>query len=166
MNITDFLSPADAIVERRGLNKVQLLNGLAKRAAASLQISPALVADAILKREALGSTGMGGGVAIPHARLRDLKKPFGIIARLSKPIDFEAVDGRAVDIVFLLLAPAAPESGQLNALACIARKLMNAEVVSDLRRAIDSAALYQGVTTGRPGSASESLGTTSSSQSE
>ena len=144
MNITDFLSPADAIVERRGLNKVQLLNGLAKRAA----------------------KGQDGGVAIPHARLRDLKKPFGIIARLSKPIDFEAVDGRAVDIVFLLLAPAAPESGQLNALACIARKLMNAEVVSDLRRAIDSAALYQGVTTGRPGSASESLGTTSSSQSE
>jgi PTS system nitrogen regulatory IIA component len=166
MNITDFLSPADAIVEHRVLDKIQLLNELVMRAAASLQISPALVADAILKREALGSTGMGGGVAIPHARFRDLQKPFGILTRLSKPIDFEAIDGRPVDIVFLLLAPTAPESDQLNALACIARKLMNAEVISDLRQAIDGAALYQGVTAGRVGSASESPSATSSSQSE
>jgi len=119
MNINDFLSPNDAMVETRVLDKVQLLEELSRRAAARLQLAPDLVADAILKREELGSTGMGSGVAIPHARFRDLRKPFGLLARLRKPIDFDSVDGRPVDIVFLLLAPVAPESDQLNALACV-----------------------------------------------
>jgi PTS system nitrogen regulatory IIA component len=103
MKINDFLSPNDAMVETRVLDKVQLLEELSRRAAASLRLAPDLVANAILKREELGSTGMGSGVAIPHARFPDLRKPFGLLARLRKPIDFEAVDGRPVDIVFLLL---------------------------------------------------------------
>jgi PTS system nitrogen regulatory IIA component len=148
MKINDFLSPNDAMVETRVLDKVQLLEELSRRAAASLRLAPDLVANAILKREELGSTGMGSGVAIPHARFRDLRKPFGLLARLRKPIDFEAVDGRPVDIVFLLLAPVAPESDQLNALACVARKLRNPDIVSDLRKAKDGSALYQAIANG------------------
>ena len=145
MNINDFLSPNDAMVETRVLDKVQLLEELSRRAAASLRLAPDLVANAVLKREELGSTGMGSGVAIPHARFRDLRKPFGLLARLRKPIDFEAVDGRPVDIVFMLLAPVAPESDQLNALACVARKLRNPDIVSDLRKAKHGPALYQAI---------------------
>jgi PTS system nitrogen regulatory IIA component len=145
MNIDDFLSSADAMIEPRTLDKLQLLRELSAQAAASLRLDPGLVADAILKRENLGSTGMGGGVAIPHARFPDLKKPYGILVRLKKPIDFEAVDGRPVDIVFLLLAPVAPESDQLNALACVARKLRNPDIVSDLRKAKHGPALYQAI---------------------
>ncbi len=85
-------------------------------------------------------------MAIPHARFTELKKPFGILARLRKPIDFDAVDGRPVDIVFLLLAPTAPEGDQLNALACIARKLRDPRVVSDLRRAKDGGAMFHALT--------------------
>ena len=143
MNIVDFLSSADAMVESRTLDKVQLLRELSARAAASLQLDPGLVVNAILKRESLGSTGMGSGVAIPHARFRDLKKSHGILVRLRKPIDFDAIDGHPVDIVFLLITPVAPESDQLKALACIARKLRNPEVILDLRQAKDGAAVYE-----------------------
>lgn len=148
MKINDFLSPNDAMVETRVLDKVQLLGELSRRAAASLQLAPELVANAILKREELGSTGMGSGVAIPHARFRDLRKPFGLLARLRKPIDFEAVDGRPVDIVFLVVAP---ESDPLNALACVARKLRDPQVMADLRKAKDNAAVYAAVSAERPG---------------
>jgi PTS system nitrogen regulatory IIA component len=147
MNIEDLLSPADALVEPRTLDKLQLLKELSARAAAGRQLEARLVADAILKREDLGSTGVGGGVAIPHARFRDLQKSFGVLVRLKKPIDFDAVDGRPVDIVFLLIAP---ESGQLNALACIARNLRDAKVVADLRQAKNGAAVYQAIAAGAP----------------
>lgn len=148
MNIVEFLSPADVIVEDRALDKVQLLKELSRRAAANLHLSSARVADAILKREKLGSTGIGGGVAIPHGSLRDLKKPFGILVRLKKPIDFAAVDDLPVDIVFLLLAPATPQGDQLNALACMSRTLRNTGVVSEVRRANDSAAVFDAVILG------------------
>ena len=145
MNIADFLSPTDTMVERRTLDKVQLLKELAIRAAANCQLAAGLVADAILKREDLGSTGMGGGIAIPHARFPELTRPSGVLVRLKKPIDFDAVDGRPVDIVFLLVAP---DSGQLNALACIARGLRDPDVASDLRQAKDGAALYRAIVAG------------------
>jgi PTS system nitrogen regulatory IIA component len=77
----------------------------------------------LLKREELGSTGIGGGIAIPHARLPDLQRPHGLLAKLKQPIDFDAIDGQAVDIVFTLLLPAAAESGNLGALALAARTL-------------------------------------------
>jgi PTS system nitrogen regulatory IIA component len=96
-----------------------------------------------LKREALGSTGTGAGIAIPHARLEGIARPFGILVRLAKPIDFEAIDGQPVDLVFLLLLPAEPQGDQLNALACAARMLRDAQILRDLRRAADDAALYR-----------------------
>ena len=106
-----------------------------------------MIYRAIIGRERLGSTGMGGGVAIPHARIPDLKEPFGVLVRLTNPIDFDAVDSQPVDIVFMLLTPPAPEGDQLNALACVARKLTNPGVVSHLRQAADDLAMYEAVAT-------------------
>jgi nitrogen PTS system EIIA component len=95
-----------------------------------------------LQREELGSTGTGGGIALPHARLAGVKKPFALLARLAKAIDFDAIDGRPVDVVCLLLLPTNSQGEQLNALACAARALRDPGAVRNVRRAADAAALY------------------------
>ena len=143
MDIKDFLSPADVFLDVRAADKARLLQDISKRAAATLELDAALVADAILKREALGSTGVGGGVAIPHARIAEMRRPFGIMVRLRKPIDFDAVDGAPVDVVFTLLLPATPAGEQLNALAAVSRKLRKREIMSGLRRANDASEMYR-----------------------
>jgi nitrogen PTS system EIIA component len=97
----------------------------------------------LLQREQLGSTGTGGGIALPHARLVGVDKPFGMLVRLAKPIDFDAIDGKPVDIAFLLLLPAGAQGEQLNALASVARKLRDAEVLRTVRGARDGNALYE-----------------------
>lgn len=142
MEITDFLSPTEVIVNAAAPNKNRLLTDLCNRAASTLKLDPDRITGDILKRESLGSTGMGGGVAIPHARLSDLKKPFGALARLRSPIDFDAIDRQPVDIVFLLLLPTGAAGEQLNILALVARRLRDADVVRDARRAPDAAALF------------------------
>jgi PTS system nitrogen regulatory IIA component len=102
-----------------------------------------LVRGEILKREQLGCTGIGGGIAIAHARLQNLKKPFGSLVRLRKPIDYDAIDGDPVDIVFLLLLPAGPAGDQLNALASTARKLRDRDTLARVRGAPDAHAMYE-----------------------
>jgi PTS system nitrogen regulatory IIA component len=146
----------------RASDKKRLLHDLAQRAATMLGLPAEEVSTALLKREELGSTGTGGGVAIPHARLPSVARPFGLLARLERAIDFDAIDGKKVDIVFLLLLPAAapkdqrreqgrePRGGDLNALACAARALRDPDVVANVRRAGDNAALYRAVTQAAP----------------
>ena len=146
MNIKEFLSPGDTLIDVRASNKTRLLQDLAHRAAASLDVPPDRIAAEILKREELGSTGTGGGVAIPHARIQELNKPFGIFARLNRPIDFQAIDARPVDLVFLLLLPANPVGEQLKALASVARKLRDPVSLRGLRSAPDSVSLYNVMT--------------------
>jgi len=143
MNITDFLSPQHAIVDLRATDKAQLLHDLTRRAAAALGLPADQISDALLKREALGSTGTGGGIAIPHARLPGLSKPFGMLVRLVKAIEFDAIDGRPVDLVCLLLLPTNAQGEQLNALACAARTLREPGAVRAIRQAVDAAALYR-----------------------
>ncbi len=135
MTISDFLAPTDVVCDVRTANKQQLLQELSKKAASNLGLQPDYVASELLKREGLGSTGMGRGVAIPHARLPIVKKPYGVMARLKPAIDFEAIDGQLVDLVFLLLLPAPPEADQLVALASVARKFKTDELLNQLRRA-------------------------------
>ena len=142
MKITDYLSPANAIVETRSLDKAQLLGELYERAARELGLDPRPVISAIAAREALGSTGVGGGIAIPHARLPWLERRFGLLARLKRPIDFDAIDGAPVDLVFLLLSSDKPEDEQLSALACAARALRDPEILARLRQARTGAELY------------------------
>jgi PTS system nitrogen regulatory IIA component len=146
MDIKDFLQAADAIIDMPASGKAQLLRELANRAAKALGVSTDLVCSELMKRESLGSTGTGGGVAIPHARLPELKKPFGILVRLRQPIDFEAIDAQPVDIVFLLLLPDRPAGEQLNVLAGVARKLRIPATLRALRSAHDPAAFYRVIT--------------------
>jgi PTS system nitrogen regulatory IIA component len=143
MDIKDFLSAKDIIVDVRASDKAGLLQELSRQAAASFNLPADVISGDILKRENLGSTGMGNGVAIPHARIPDLKKPFGILARLKKPIDFDAVDSQPVDLVFFLLLPVASSGEQLSALACVARKFREPATIRHLRRATDAAELYR-----------------------
>jgi PTS system nitrogen regulatory IIA component len=143
MNIGDFLTVNDAISEIRARDKTSLLRELCGRAAATLELDAVTLVGEILKREDLGSTGVGGGVAIPHARVQGLNAPFGILARLQRPLDFNAIDGQPVDIVFLLLLPAAPAGEQLNALASVARRLRDPDAVRAMRSAPDSATMYR-----------------------
>src|SRR5262252_10486413 len=150
MEIKDFLLPTDALIKVRAPDKIRLLQELAARAAVALHVPADRISAELLKREHLGSTGTGGGVAIPHARIPGLKKPFGTLVRLKHAIDFDAIDGKPVDIVFLLLLPA--QSGDpLNALACAARKLRDPEAVQRLRSAVDDEELYRAIEWG-PGS--------------
>jgi PTS system nitrogen regulatory IIA component len=142
MRIADLLTP-DSVIELKASDKRSVVVELARRAAASLGLDADNVAAALLAREALGSTGMGEGFALPHARLGEVKRPFGVFARLRKPVDFAAVDGRPVDLVFLLLLPAASEGGQLSALACVARQLRHARTARRLREASHRDAMFQ-----------------------
>jgi PTS system nitrogen regulatory IIA component len=145
MEISDFLAPSDVFVGIRTSDKTRLLEDLCRRAASILKIDAEKVTDDILKREELGSTGMGSGVAIPHARLADVKKPFGLFARLKSAIEFDAIDRHPVDLVFLLLLPTAPAGEQLNVLALVARTLRDADTARNARRAADPTGLYAAV---------------------
>jgi PTS system nitrogen regulatory IIA component len=145
MKIPDLLSPADVMIDVRTSDKNRLLRELAAKAASSLNLHVDQVAPLLLKREDLGSTGIGRGVAIPHARLPELHRPFGLLAKLNQPIEFDAIDGQAVDLVFLLLLPAAAENAQLSALALVARTLRPSEVLVRLRRAKTVSEVYSAV---------------------
>ena len=145
MKISDFLSPNSAIVEVHAADKSQLLRDLAERASSVLQLPAELIASELIKREGLGSTGMGGGIAIPHARFSTLTKPYGVLARLKQPIEFDAIDGRRVDLVFALLLPASAGGEQLGALACVARTLRSESLVAQLRQAKRPEELYAAI---------------------
>ena len=142
MKISDLLSPTDVMIDVRASNKAQLLQEFAAKAAAGPGLPADRVAAYLLKREELGSTGIGKGVAIPHARLPDLQQPHGLLAKLKQPIEFDAIDGQAVDILFVLLLPAAAENEALAALALVARMLRSPENLARLRAAKNSSELY------------------------
>ena len=145
MKIPDLLSPADVMIDVRVSNKRMLLQDLGARAAVNVGLRADQVVSLLLKREELGSTGIGKGVAIPHVRLPDLQRPYGLIAKLKQPIQFDAIDGQAVDLVFLLLLPDGAESGQLGALALVARTLRPPETLVRLREAKTAAELYAAI---------------------
>jgi PTS system nitrogen regulatory IIA component len=148
MKIKDFLSAADVAINVRAADKATLLKELASRAAAAVNLPADMVVAEIEKRDELGSTGIGRGVAIPHARLREIKKPFALLVRLKGPIEFDAIDGQPVDLVFLLILPAASQLDQLNALAAVARTLRDADALRRVRSATSSTELYRAVTEG------------------
>src|SRR3981189_579178 len=141
MKISDLLLPKDVMIDVRASNKRQLLQEFAAAAAINLSLGVDQLASHLLKHEELGSTGVGGGLAIPHARLPDLRRPYGMLAKLKPPIEFDAIDGQAVDIVFVLLLPANAENGQLGALALVARALRASETLGRMRSARDASEL-------------------------
>ncbi len=138
MKISEFLSPADVIVDAGCTNKDQALRELANRAASALGVSADLIASELRKREDLGSTGTGGGVAIPHARVDVVTKPYGVLMRLKRPIEFESMDGKPVDIVFMVLLPAKSSGDLLGPLAAISRTLRSTDTIRSMRKAATS----------------------------
>src|SRR5688572_13494417 len=117
MNLSDFLAPEAVIADLKTPNKKQLLQQLAARAATLAGTDETAVYEVILGRERLGSTGFGGGIAIPHGKLPNLPRVFGLFARLAAPVDYDAIDRQPVDLVFLLLAPEGAGADHLKALA-------------------------------------------------
>ena len=145
MEVADFVTPATVIVGLRAKDKHQLLDEIARRAAATLGLERAAILEPLLAREALGSTGVGRGIAIPHARIAGLPRLLGLLARLERPVDFTAIDDQPVDLVCLLLTPALAAE-HLPALACLSRRLREKAVADRLRAARDGAALYGALT--------------------
>jgi PTS system nitrogen regulatory IIA component len=143
MDIREFLSPDHVLVDVRASDKADILRLLADRASKAAGLPAGEILSVIRKREQLGSTGTGGGIAIPHARIAGLGKPLGILARLATGIDFQAIDGRAVDLVFLLLLPATTAKDQLPALAAVARTLRDSGSAGKLRKARTAEELYR-----------------------
>lgn len=141
MTLDDLLAPDSVIHGLRASGKAALLEDLARRAARALDLDADDILAALVRREGLGSTGIGAGVALPHARLDAVRRPYGLLARLREPLDFEAVDERPVDLVFLLLRPTESGGEPLNALARVARQLRDPENAAALRAARNAAGL-------------------------
>jgi PTS system nitrogen regulatory IIA component len=142
MTIGDIISPDRVEVGLRVADKVQLLHELAGRAAVVLGLDRRAVFEALQGRENLGSTGLGKGFALPHARLDALGAPFALFVRLARPIDYAAIDERPVDLVILLLSPA-NGNDHLATLAALSRPLRDENFMQRLRRAPDGAALHR-----------------------
>ena len=150
MLLTDLVAPNAIIPALKVNSKKQILQELAAKAADLSGQSERTVLETLQQREKLGSTGVGGGVAIPHGKLPKLGKLFGLFARLERPVDFEALDGQPVDLVFLLLAPETAGADHLKALARVARVLRDPDIARKLRESRDAEALYA-VLTSSPG---------------
>lgn len=135
MILSQFLDFEAIRIDLVANNKRQLLNQLAQVAGQRLSVDPTLIADSIGEREKLGSTGFGGGVAIPHGKLAGLERVYALVARLSTPVDYKAIDGGKVDLVFLLLSPPDAGAEHLKALAAVSRLVRNAALVEKMRGA-------------------------------
>lgn len=142
MDITSFLG-ADGVIGRlNAASKKQALQELSRHAAALVGQDERLVFDVLLERERLGTTGVGGGVAIPHGKIPGLDGLRGMFARLEKPVDFDSIDERPVDLIFLLLAPEGAGADHLKALARVSRLLRDRDICGKLRACESAEALY------------------------
>jgi nitrogen PTS system EIIA component len=142
MPLNDLVAPNAIIPSLKVNGQKQALQELAAKAAELSGQSERTILEILMQREKLGSTGVGNGIAIPHGKLPKLTKLFGVFARLERPIDFESLDGQAVDLVFLLLAPEGAGADHLKALARVARLLRDPDVAHKLRDSRDVEALY------------------------
>ena len=142
MPLLDFLDPQAVLPALRVNGKKQALQELAFQAARLTGLPENAIYEALLQRERLGSTGIGEGIAIPHGKLPGLTRIFGLVARLDKPVDFEALDDQPVDVLFLLLAPEGAGADHLKALARVARVLREPGLIERLRATRDATAIY------------------------
>ena len=148
MDLSDLIRPETILPSLKANGKKQAIQVLAEKAAELTGLDEREIFETLIQRERLGSTGVGGGIAIPHGKLAKLDRIFGLFARLPRPIDFEALDDQPVDLIFLLLAPEGAGADHLKALARIARHLREPGVAGNLRASADKAALYAVLTEG------------------
>lgn len=142
MEIIDLLAPEAVYLSIKAQSKRQLLQELAVRASQLTGLPEQRIAETLIERERLGSTGMGQGIAVPHGRVAGLGRIVGLFARLEPPISYDAVDERPVDLVFLLLAPEGAGADHLKALARVSRMLRNQVTCEKLRAAKNREVLY------------------------
>ena len=135
MHLSDFLDFDGIKTGLPGGSKKALLQQLANLAGQRLELDSAAILSSLSEREQLGSTGFGQGVAIPHGKVEGLKQIYCLFARLSEPLDYKAIDGRPVDLVFLLLSPPNAGAEHLKALAAISRATRNAATLEKMRGA-------------------------------
>ena len=143
MRAGDIIGQDNVVVGLRVSNKGHLLQELAARAAKVLSLDRQATFDALHARERHGSTGLGKGFALPHARLAVLDRRFTLFVRLARPIEFVAIDGLPVDLVVLLLTPASTTNEHLALLAALARPQRDERFLQRLRAARDANALHQ-----------------------
>ena len=142
MAFTELVSPQAVIASLKVSSKKQALQELSAKAADITGRPEREIFDVLMQREKLGSTALGAGIAIPHGKLAKLERIYGVFARLERPIDFEALDGQPVDLVFVLLAPEAAGADHLKALSRIARLLRDQQLANQLRDARDAATIH------------------------
>jgi nitrogen PTS system EIIA component len=142
MELTDLLTPESIVANLKATSKKQALQELSKRIAEVIDHDERDIFDILLEREKLGTTGVGDGIAIPHGKLESLEKLHGFFARLERPVDFDSIDERPVDLIFLLLAPESAGADHLKALARVSRLLRDKTNCDKLRGSDNPEALY------------------------
>lgn len=149
MDITSLLKPSAVRVLGTAISKKRLFQDLGDIAQVVYGLDATATVDALQERESLGPTGVGHGVALPHARLHGLDRVVGIFLRLDKPLDFDAVDRQPVDLIFALFAPKDSGVDHLKALALVSRTMRDAGTCAKLRANSDPAALHGVLTAAR-----------------
>lgn len=142
MELNDLLDSECIVANLKATSKKQTLQELARRAADVTGLDERKIFAVLMDRERLGTTGVGNGIAIPHGKLAELDRLYGVFARLEKPVDFQSIDEQPVDLIFVLLAPEEAGADHLKALARISRMLRDQGVCEKLRGTADVDALY------------------------
>lgn len=142
MDISDLILPESVVANLRVTSKKQALQELAKKAAEITGQPERALFEVLMERERLGTTGVGHGIGIPHGKLPDLDRLYGIFARLETPIDFDAIDDQPVDLIFVLLAPETAGADHLKALARVSRLFRDRAVCEKLRGTESAEAIY------------------------
>lgn len=142
MDTVDLLSLEAIVTNLRAGSKKQLLQEISKVAAQVSAVDERKIFEVLLERERLGTTGVGNGIAIPHGKLPELDRLYGVFARLEKPVEFEAIDDQPVDLVFLLLVPEGAGADHLKALARISRQLRDTSFCDKVRGSDNRDAIY------------------------
>lgn len=142
MEITDLVTPESVVADLKVTSKKQAIHDLARKAAEVTGKHERAIFDVLMERERLGTTGVGGGIAIPHGKLPGLNRLYGVFARLTDPVDFSAIDEQPVDLVFLLLAPETAGADHLKALARVSRLLRDKSTCEKLRGAENADAIF------------------------
>ena len=135
MRLSEFLDFESIRVGLGASSKRQLLHMLGQTAGAQLGLDPAAIVDSIMERERLGSTGFGNGVAIPHGKIEGLNSIYAMLVRLAEPLDYKAIDGGPVDLVFLMLSPPDAGAQHLKALATVSRTIRSGPTLEKMRGA-------------------------------
>ena len=146
MDIADLLSSGGIVLRGGVSSKRQALHTVAEAASVALGIDEDRALDALLEREALGSTGLGSGVAVPHARIKGLEQVCAVFVRLDTPVAYESLDDRPVDLLFALLVPADQTKTHLHTLSLVAKRLADKTICRRLRAAQSDQELYQIIT--------------------